>query len=77
MTAGHVVITGLGFAWWLIGGHILVAAHHRRMSKPWWSGFKLFGFPFNDFNAREWLLLLGLAHLGYRCGRATVTTNEP
>ncbi|MFC5525004.1 hypothetical protein ACFPPA_04550 [Rhodanobacter ginsengisoli] len=60
MTSLQVVIFGLGFASWLIGGNILVATHYRRVGKPWWSGFKPFAFPFNDFNAREWLVLLGL-----------------
>lgn len=60
MATFQVVIMGLGYASWLIGGNILVASHYRRVGKPWWSGFKLFASPFTDFNAREWLLLLGL-----------------
>jgi len=60
MTSPQVVIFGFGFASWLIGANILVASHYRRVGKPWWSGFKPFAFPFNDFNAREWLVLLGL-----------------
>jgi hypothetical protein len=46
---------------WLIGGHILIAFHYRRLGKPWWSGLKPFVFPFKDFNTREWLILLCLA----------------
>jgi len=60
MTSPQVVIFGFGFASWLIGANILVASHYRRVGKPWWSGFKPLAFPFNDFNAREWLVLLGL-----------------
>jgi hypothetical protein len=60
MEALHVVTIGLGFALWLIGGNVLVASHYRRVGKPWWSGFKPLAFPFDNFNVREWLLVLGL-----------------
>ena len=46
---------------WLIGGNVLVALHYKRVGKPWWSGFRPFAFPFKDFNATEWLILLLLA----------------
>jgi hypothetical protein len=60
MTAPQMVIIGLGFVLWLVSGNVLVASHYRRVGKPWWSGFKPFAFPFKDFNAREWLFLLGI-----------------
>ena len=51
---------------WLGGGNILVAYHYKRVGKSPWAGFKPFAF-----NAREWLILAGLAALAFTfCGFA-------
>ena len=50
---------------WLGGGNILVAYHYKRVGKSPWSGFKAFSFPFRHFNAKEWLILAGLAVLTF------------
>src|SRR5437764_263572 len=56
---------------WLGGGNILVAYHYKRVGKSPWAGFKPFAFPFRHFNAREWLILAGLAALAFTfCGFA-------
>lgn len=46
---------------WLGGVNALVAYHYTRVGKRAWSGFKPFAFPFRHFNAKEWLILAGLA----------------
>lgn len=58
-------LVALGAATWLIGGNILIALHYRRVGKPVWSGFKLFAFPFRNFNLKEWVWLgvIGLTAL--------------
>ncbi len=61
MSALQLWCFGLFIATWLIGSNVLIAFHYRRLGKPWWLGLKPLAFPFKDFNAREWLLLLGLA----------------
>jgi hypothetical protein len=45
---------------WVIGGSIIVARHYMRRGLPWYSGLKLFAFPFRHFDRREWLTLGGL-----------------
>lgn len=56
-----LVLVVLAACTWLIGGNLLVAKHYRRVGKSPLSGFKSFAFPFFDFNAREWGILLLLA----------------
>ena len=60
---------------WLIGGNILVALHYRRMGKSVWSGFKSFAFPWKDFNAKEWLVLLALAVVTFIFGAIALSLN--
>jgi hypothetical protein len=59
----QLVFLGLFAATWLIGGNILIVFHHRRLGKPWWSGFRPFAFPFKNFNGSEWLALMALGAL--------------
>jgi len=61
MPVGQLVFFALFAGTWLIGGNVLIASHYKRIGKHWASGFKPFAFPFKDFNAKEWQLLLGLA----------------
>lgn len=60
---------------WLGGGNILVAYHYRRVGKPAWSGFKPFAFPFRHFNAKEWLVLAGLAALTFTFAGFAMSVN--
>jgi hypothetical protein len=52
------VFATFAMATWLIGINLLWARHCRRLGKSWWSIFRPFAFPFSDFNALEWLMLL-------------------
>lgn len=59
----QLALLALAAVTWLGGGNILVAYHYKRLGKSPWSGFKPFAFPFTRFNAKEWLILGGLAIL--------------
>jgi hypothetical protein len=61
---------------WLVGGNVLVAFHYKRIGKPWWSGFRPFAFPFKDFNAAEWLILLLLAATALTLGGLGISPSE-
>jgi len=61
---------------WLIGGNILIAHHYRRLGKPAWSGLKPFAFPFKNFNAREWLILLALGVVRLGLFGIAIASNE-
>lgn len=69
----QLVLIGIFFATWLIGGNILVAFHYKRIGKHWASGFKPFAFPFKNFNAKEWFILLLLAIVALSFGVAGIT----
>jgi len=71
----QLVLLGLAAATWLVGGNILIAFHYRRLGKSGWSGFHPFAFPFKDFNAREWLILLVLAALTFAFGITAMSMN--
>ena len=60
---------------WLGGGNILVAYHYKRVGKPAWSGFKPFAFPFRRFNAKEWLILAGLAAITFTFAGLAMSLN--
>jgi hypothetical protein len=64
MSSLQLLFFGLFIATWLIGINVLMALHYRRLGQPWWMGLKPLAFPFTKFNAREWLILLGLALVG-------------
>lgn len=59
----QLLFLGLAAITWLGGANVLVAFHYRRLGKSAWSGFRPFAFPWKDFNAIEWLVLLALAAL--------------
>jgi hypothetical protein len=63
MPGFQLVFIVLAAVTWLGGANILVAYHYKRIEKSAWSGFKPFAFPFRHFNAKEWLMLAGLAAL--------------
>jgi len=71
----QVLFLCLAAATWLIGGNILVAHHYRRMGKSAWSGFKPFAFPWKNFNAREWLILLALLVASLTLGAVAISFN--
>jgi hypothetical protein len=73
MPAAQFFFLVLFAATWLIGANVVVAFHHRRLGKPWWSGFKPFAFPFKEFNAREWLSLLCLAMVALLFGTVALS----
>jgi hypothetical protein len=73
MTPGQVFFLVLFAVTWLVGGNILVASHYRRLGKSPWSGFRPFAFPFANFNAREWLILMGLALLSMIFGAISLS----
>ena len=58
LPVGQMVLLGFCAATWLIGGNVVISLHYRRIGKHWASGLKPFAFPFKDFNAKEWVLLL-------------------
>ena len=64
-SAVTLVLIILAAGTWLVGGNLLVSRHYRRVGKPPWSGFKPFAFPFFDFNAKAWGILLLLAVLTF------------
>ena len=68
MPAGKLLFFALFVVTWVIGGNVVVAFHYKRRGKHWASGFKPFAFPFKDFNAKEWLMMLGLAVLALTFG---------
>jgi hypothetical protein len=61
----QLVFIALAAVTWLAGGNILCAFHYKRVGKSAWSVFKPFAFPFIHFNAKEWLILAGLAALSF------------
>lgn len=60
---------------WLVGANVLVAFHYRRLGKPAWSGFRPFAFPFKNFNAREWLILVVLMVISLTFGGIAIFMN--
>ncbi len=60
-----LILIVLAAGTWLVGGNLLVAMHYRRMGKSACSGFKPFTFPFMDFNAKEWGILVLLATISF------------
>ncbi len=61
---------------WLVGGNILIAIHYHRLGKSVWSGLKPRVFPFKDFNALEWIILLILAIIALVFIGLAITANE-
>jgi hypothetical protein len=59
--ASTLILLALAAGIWVIGGHILVAFHYRRLGQPMWTGLKPFRVPFLKFNAKEWMILVLLA----------------
>lgn len=71
----QLLFLALAAVTWLGGANILVAYHYKRVGKPAWSGFKPFAFPFRHFNAKEWLILAGLAALVLTLGGFSISLN--
>jgi hypothetical protein len=71
----QLVFLALAAVTWLGGGNILVAYHYKRVGKSAWSGFKPFAFPLRNFNAKEWLILAGLAVLALTFGGLAISLN--
>ena len=72
----QLVFLALAAVTWLGGANLVVAYHYKRVGKSAWSGFKPFAFPFRHFNAKEWLILAGLAALALTFAGVAFSLNQ-